>query len=150
MDYLSQKIKSAPKIECSLGLHKRIMRRALYEQLRYPLWILIAIVSTRIVADVWQILNHSFTKVLNSFIESFGISPSGIAHITQGIAAKAMLHPDLLAALIIDFCLISFIMYMLNVVKRTNTHVYRGKLYKLYLYPTLWLKQVGRMFRIAS
>ncbi len=150
MDYLSQKIKSAPKIDCSLELHKRIMRRALYEQLRYPLWILIAIASTRVIADVWQILNHSFTKVMNSFVESFGISPSGITQIMQGIAAKAMLHPDLLAALVIDFCLISFIMYMLNIIKRTNTHVYRGTLYKLYLYPTVLLKQVGRMFRIAS
>src|SRR3989344_44445 len=150
MDYLSQKIKSAPKIECSLELHKRIMRRALYEQLRYPLWILIAIATTRIAADVWQILNHSFTKVINSFVESFGIGPSGIAQITQGIVAKALLHPDLLAAILIDVCLVGFITYMLNVIKRTNTQVNHGTLYKLYLYPTIWVKSVGRMFRIAS
>ena len=116
MDYLSQKIKSAPRIESAPELHQRIMRRAFYERFRYPLWILTGIAALRMTADAWLILNHSLTKVIGSFVNDFGFGPVGLGKIGLGIVDKALLHPDLIASLLIDFCLFSYILYILSFV----------------------------------
>lgn len=144
MDYLSQKIKSAPRIEVSPELHQRIMRRAFYEQIRFPFWILTGIAVVKLTADVWLILNHSFTKVVTGFADSFGFSLVGLLKISWGIIEKALLHPDLIATLVIDFLLFSYIIYLTSVFKGAR------KKFNADWHPATWLRYFGRAIRIAK
>lgn len=147
MDYLLEKFKSMPKIEATQELHQRIMRRVFYERFRYPLWIFALIAGARIAADAWIILNHSFTKVVGTLANDFGMGPIGLSKIGLGIMDKALLHPDLIASLAVDFALLSYILYIISFVKGARRKI---DLDKFNWNPIVWLRYFGRTERIVK
>lgn len=147
MDYLSKKIKSAPKIEPTPEFHGRIMRRAFYTQFRYPLWILTIIAGLRIITDGWLLLNHSLVKVVGTLTADFHLRAASISKMGVGIIEKALLHPDLIANLAIDFILVSYIFYMMTLlrgIRRKKDGDRSG------INPLVWFRYVFKQVKIIK
>ncbi len=147
MDYLSQKIKSSPKIEVRPELHRQIMKRILYAGLRYPLWILASLTSLIIATDVWLVLDHSFVKVMESLTSGLVWGPSSVARVGTSIMDKALLHPDLLANLLLDTLLLCFTLYAFSYLKGGG----KNKVNRLNILNSLaWFRQLFRLNRMVK
>lgn len=147
MDYLSQKIKSVPKIEATPEFHRRIMRQAFYTRFRYHIWILTLIVIMSTAVDGWHILNHSFTKVIGSLATDFSSGPASLSKMSVGVIEKALAHPDLIFNLILDFCLIAYIFYVITAVRGAGKGAWSGR---FSINPLAWFRYVIRGAKIAK